>query len=181
MMCPALTTRLYVRHMLVDNRGCGWLCLSHPFTHGHAQVLSNEFVNAPTVVGSLDGKAAPVAFQGVGQFLGENPLAMAVLSGSSTSYSAVPLWPIADFAEGYGTETVLVSAIQARNNARVVVSGSLYMFSDAAATKTVQRPTDAEPQATSNRVFAEVCARPHLLQHRESSHFSHTLCLCVLY
>ena len=155
---------------------------SHILSHTcHAQVLSNEFVNAPTVVGSLDGKAAPVAFQGVGQFLGENPLAMAVLSGSSTSYSAVPLWPIADFAEGYGTETVLVSAIQARNNARVVVSGSLYMFSDAAATKPVQRPTDAVPQATSNRVFAEVRAITRAATLGVKSLLTHTLLVCAFY
>ena len=51
--------------------------------------------------------------------------------GSATSYSYFPLKDVSDskiFAAG--KETVLVSSLQARNNARVVFVGSMKMLSD---------------------------------------------------
>lgn len=45
-----------------------------------------------------------------------------------------------------GKNTVLIAALQARNNARVVISGSLYFFSDEAFTSPVQK-------ALSNKKF----------------------------
>jgi len=43
------------------------------------------------------------------------------------------------YPHAVGKNTVLIAALQARNNARVVFSGSLYFFSDAAFTSPVQK------------------------------------------
>jgi len=40
---------------------------------------------------------------------------------------------------GTGKDLLLIAALQARNNARVVFSGSLYFFSDAAFRSSVQK------------------------------------------
>jgi hypothetical protein len=43
------------------------------------------------------------------------------------------------YPHAVGRSTLLISALQARNNARVVFSGSLYFFSDEAFTSPVQK------------------------------------------
>lgn len=77
----------------------------------------------------------PILFNGVTHRLtGRNPLVIPVLTGSSTSYSlqlgrkGALVNPNSPFI---GSNNVLVSAFQARNNARVVFSGSSDLFSDA--------------------------------------------------
>jgi len=73
---------------------------------------------------------APILFQGVGQDIEEDSaLLFSVLSASSTAYSHVPSEKIEELHVA-GKLTSLVSALQARNNARVVFAGSLEMFSD---------------------------------------------------
>jgi oligosaccharyltransferase complex subunit beta len=52
-----------------------------------------------------------------------------VLRGNPSTYSANPNKAI-DSLDFGGEKTLLVSAIQARNNARIIVSGSLEMFSN---------------------------------------------------
>jgi len=65
----------------------------------------------------------------VGHAAQESPLVIKVLTGSPTAFSADPTKPVQEIQSG-GTDTLLVSAIQTRGNARVVVSGSLDLFSD---------------------------------------------------
>jgi oligosaccharyltransferase complex subunit beta len=75
---------------------------------------------------------APVVFRGVGHRLtGKNPLIQALLVGEPSAYSfslnaksAVPAAALT------GAQVSLVSALQARNNARIVFSGSKDLFSD---------------------------------------------------
>lgn len=43
------------------------------------------------------------------------------------------------YPHAVGKNTLLIAALQARNNARVVFSGSLYFFSDEAFTSPVQK------------------------------------------
>jgi oligosaccharyltransferase complex subunit beta len=43
------------------------------------------------------------------------------------------------YPHAVGRSTLLIAALQARNNARVVFSGSLYFFSDEAFTSPVQK------------------------------------------
>jgi len=59
-------------------------------------------------------------------------LHFSVLSGQDTTYSSQSGIPLqqSDLTHGIGESLVLIAALQARNNARVLVSGSLSFFSD---------------------------------------------------
>lgn len=73
----------------------------------------------------------PVLFKGIGHSVNpDNILAVKVLKGNPTSYSADPDLPISDNTLSSGDKTLLVSAVQARNNARLLFAGSLDMFSN---------------------------------------------------
>ncbi|CAM9800687.1 unnamed protein product, partial [Phaeothamnion confervicola] len=80
----------------------------------------------------LDGGAAkPVFYSGVGHAIeSDNIQAVVVLKGSGTAYTADPSRPIGRAPENAGGSVALVTAVQARNNARLLVAGSLAMFSD---------------------------------------------------
>jgi oligosaccharyltransferase complex subunit beta len=72
-----------------------------------------------------------VLFRGIGHAVDDsNILAIKVLRGNPSTYSANPAKPIDDYPENAGADTLLVTAIQARNNARIVVTGSIDMFSN---------------------------------------------------
>jgi oligosaccharyltransferase complex subunit beta len=53
-----------------------------------------------------------------------------VLTGSPTAYSHNPDSAITDYPHTVGTATLLIAALQARNNARVMFFGSLDFFSN---------------------------------------------------
>lgn len=55
---------------------------------------------------------------------------MQVLTGGVSSYSASPSKEVAGNLEVVGRETLLITAIQARNNARAAFAGSLSFFSN---------------------------------------------------
>lgn len=77
------------------------------------------------------GVTAPLLYRGAGLLAdAENPLVLSILSGSSTAYSHNPDQPIKEYPHAVGKNTVLIAGLQARNNARVVFSGSLDFFSD---------------------------------------------------
>ncbi|KAJ3119618.1 hypothetical protein HK100_000233 [Physocladia obscura] len=87
----------------------------------------------PTLQGQISRGELPLLFRGVGHRLtGKNPLIIPVLVGNPTSFSyldstkgkAAPLTP----GSLVGSSLVLISAFQARNNARVVFSGSVDLF-----------------------------------------------------
>ncbi|KAJ8867296.1 hypothetical protein PR048_031097 [Dryococelus australis] len=78
----------------------------------------------------------------------DNPLVLQVLTAESSAYSYVPDEPVKEiikptllfqFPHAVGKNTLLIAALQARNNARVMFSGSLYFFSDEAFTSSVQK------------------------------------------
>ncbi|XP_055948311.1 dolichyl-diphosphooligosaccharide--protein glycosyltransferase 48 kDa subunit-like [Argiope bruennichi] len=88
-----------------------------------------NLINAPTVIGSKN--IAPLLFRGVGIISDQqNSLILEVLSASSTAYSYNPDVKVNEYPHAVGKNTLLISALQARNNARVVFSGSLDFFSD---------------------------------------------------
>lgn len=101
----------------------------------HTHILAHEATKSPAILGAYatDVTRAPVLFHGVGQSLvdPENVLALRVLEGNPSTYSAMPNKPVGDGPESAGQQTLLVTAVQGRNNARVVVAGSLDMFSNA--------------------------------------------------
>ncbi|KAM7445306.1 hypothetical protein ABFA07_006185 [Porites harrisoni] len=81
----------------------------------------------------------PLLFQGVGMTADpENPLVLEVLTASSTAYSYYPDVKISEYPHAVGKSTLLIAGLQARNNARVVFSGSLDFFSDEYFNRVVQ-------------------------------------------
>jgi len=104
----------------------------------HMVVVSDRLVRNEKVLGGeagREGGVAPVVFRGVGVTVeGDNVLALPILTGASSTYSAVPNKEIPSSSSSLanaGKALGLITAVQARNNARVIVSGSLDFFSDA--------------------------------------------------
>ncbi len=88
----------------------------------------------------------------------ESILAVPVLAGNPSTYSFFPNKVVSDAPESIGSQTVLVSAIQGRNNARVVISGSLELFSNNFFGAEISRaPSGNRPfsQASSKWTFRE--------------------------
>jgi len=109
-------------------------------SHTKLAVDATNLVKADAIV---DNTGAPILFKGVGMVMDpENPLTIPILRGSSTSYSFFPEDPIDEYPHGVGSNLMLVTGLQARNNARVVFSGSLLMFSDDYLTSAVQKDAD---------------------------------------
>jgi len=83
---------------------------------------------------------APVLFRGVGFTLKDsNRLIFTLLRGSSTSFTGPADSLITSRPSAVGHNNILVAALQARNNARLVFSGSLDLFSDKFFQSPVQR------------------------------------------
>merc|ERR1712170_338152 len=96
-----------------------------------------NLIKAPMIVG--DKASAPVLFRGVGMSADpDNPLVLSVLHASSTANSFSPDEQITEYPHAVGKNTLLVAALQARNNARVLFFGSLDLFSDEFFTMSVQ-------------------------------------------
>lgn len=107
----------------------------------HTTILtaSKNLINSPTIVGDSrkDGKK-PLLYKGTGLLADkENALVLQILTAESTAYSYNPDQTIKDYPHAVGRNTLLIAALQARNNARVVFSGSLYFFSDEAFTNAI--------------------------------------------
>jgi len=95
----------------------------------HTLVTSKNVINADIITGGKPSK--PIHFRGVGLASDPaNPLVIPILTASSTAYSYRMKTDIEDYPHAVGTSTILVGGIQARNNARVVLCGSIDMFSN---------------------------------------------------
>lgn len=103
-------------------------------------VLGEENVaKASIITGQVTG---PIVFRGTGLTLeAGNSLLHPVLSAHTTSYVYAPNTVVKDDPALKGRTIALVAALQARNNARVLVSGSLAFFSDQFFGKVVQEVT----------------------------------------
>ncbi|XP_047311761.1 dolichyl-diphosphooligosaccharide--protein glycosyltransferase 48 kDa subunit-like [Impatiens glandulifera] len=94
----------------------------------HTLIASDHFIQSDALLGSKKIEA-PVLFQGIGHSLNPaNSLVLKVLSASSSAYSANPKSKLSSAPTLLGSTISLVSVVQARNNARVLISGSLSMF-----------------------------------------------------
>ncbi len=69
----------------------------------------------------------------------DNPLVMDILHGKSSAYSHNPEEEVTEYPHAVGKNTLFVAALQARNNARVVFTGSVDMFSDEFFQSSVQK------------------------------------------
>ncbi|VDL75712.1 unnamed protein product [Nippostrongylus brasiliensis] len=99
----------------------------------HTTIVASkqQLLNAQLIAGDAT-KINPVLFKGVGMVAHKrNLLRLEVLRAASTSYSYNPLTPVDDYPAALGSQLLLIGAVQARNNARAVFTGSMEMFSDA--------------------------------------------------
>jgi len=97
------------------------------FDGDHTLLVANNFLpNATIITGT---PTAPVLFRGIGHTLEKgNHLLLPILRASPNAYTAADQSDLA--STGKGQDLLLISALQARNNARVTFSGSLEFFSD---------------------------------------------------
>ncbi|KAM0952014.1 putative dolichyl-diphosphooligosaccharide--protein glycotransferase [Dioscorea sansibarensis] len=96
----------------------------------HTLIASNSFINSNVILGDKKIEA-PVLFQGIGHSLNPaNSLVLKVLSASPSAYSANPKTKLSSPPSLTGSAISLVSVVQARNNARILISGSLALFSN---------------------------------------------------
>ncbi|XP_045474679.1 dolichyl-diphosphooligosaccharide--protein glycosyltransferase 48 kDa subunit [Harmonia axyridis] len=104
-------------------------------------VVGNEnLIDSEVIIGQPRSKIAPLLYEGTGLLADtENPLVLSLVSGHSTSYSYIPGQKIKEYPHAVGKDTLLIAGLQARNNARVVFSGSLSFFSDEFFTSSVEK------------------------------------------
>ncbi|CAL9148618.1 unnamed protein product [Musa hybrid cultivar] len=96
----------------------------------HTLISSDDFIKSDVILGDrmIEG---PVFFRGIGHSLhAVNSLVLKVLSASPAAYSANPSAKLSRPSSLTGSAISLVSIVQARNNARVLITGSLDMFSN---------------------------------------------------
>lgn len=99
---------------------------------------SSNLIDAPVIVGSKS--IPPLLYQGTGLIADpDNPLILRLLTASSSAYSYHSEQSVKEYPHAVGKNTLLIAALQARNNARVLFSGSLYFFSDEAFTSSVKK------------------------------------------
>ncbi|XP_021185355.3 dolichyl-diphosphooligosaccharide--protein glycosyltransferase 48 kDa subunit [Helicoverpa armigera] len=99
--------------------------------HTRIVVPPKNLISSPTIVG--DQNTQPLLFEGTGLILDkDNSLVLPILTADSTAYSYNPKSQVKEYPHAVGRKTVLIAALQARNNARIVFSGSLFFFSDEA-------------------------------------------------
>lgn len=119
--------------------------------HTTLVACTSNLIDSEIIVGSR--KSAPLLYRGTGLLADkENPLVLPILTASSTAYSYVPDVPIKEYPHAVGKGALLIAALQARNNARVVFSGSLYFFSDEAFTSGVKKINDAKEHKQSGNL-----------------------------
>ncbi|CAF4523684.1 unnamed protein product, partial [Rotaria socialis] len=92
----------------------------------------NNLLSSELIVGQAKKNNLPFLFRGTGMSSDpENPLLLDVLTASSTSYTANPdEKTLSEYPATVGKRTLLISVLQARNNARVGFVGSLDFFSN---------------------------------------------------
>ncbi|XP_034684450.1 dolichyl-diphosphooligosaccharide--protein glycosyltransferase 48 kDa subunit-like [Vitis riparia] len=96
----------------------------------HTLIASDDFIQSDVILGSTTVEA-PVLYKGIGHSLNSaNSLVLKVLSASPSAYSADPNSKLSSPPLLTGLAISLVSVVQARNNARIMISGSLEMFSN---------------------------------------------------
>nr|CCA17402.1 putative dolichyldiphosphooligosaccharideprotein glycosyltransferase 48kD subunit [Albugo laibachii Nc14] len=96
----------------------------------NSAILASDLVSSSHIVGTAPATGKPIAFYGLGTIIdGSSILAFHVLNAPSTAYLCK--WEGGSCRKSaYGSVIGLVTAVQARNNARVIFSGSMELFSD---------------------------------------------------
>ncbi|CAD5216624.1 unnamed protein product [Bursaphelenchus xylophilus] len=121
-------------------------------THTALVVPKTQLIDAELIAGK---KLSPLLYKGIAlTYNTENPLRLSVLTGTLTSYNFNPKQKINEYPQAIGQNTVLVGAVQARNNARVVLTGSLALFSDEYINAQIQKNgANQKPEKSGNAEF----------------------------
>lgn len=119
----------------------------------HTTIVADpsHLLSSPIIVGkALQGN--PILFRGTALIADKsNQLRLELLSAATTAYSFNPYNKVEEYPGVVGRSTLLIGAMQARNNARVVLAGSLAMFSDAFINANVNKyGSTAKPQKSGN-------------------------------
>eukprot|EP00199_Chlamydomonas_sp_CCMP681_P000714 CAMPEP_0119107804 /NCGR_PEP_ID=MMETSP1180-20130426/11608_1 /TAXON_ID=3052 ORGANISM="Chlamydomonas cf sp, Strain CCMP681" /NCGR_SAMPLE_ID=MMETSP1180 /ASSEMBLY_ACC=CAM_ASM_000741 /LENGTH=437 /DNA_ID=CAMNT_0007093347 /DNA_START=11 /DNA_END=1324 /DNA_ORIENTATION=+ len=125
----------------------------------HTLIVAKDIVSAPAIFSSAI--KAPILFRGVGCAVSANSeLITVALSAPWTSYSTDPRKPMLEPTElMVGSNIALVAAVQARNNARVLVTGSVDLFSDElAAAEVLSGPSKTTAGKSGNAEFVSALA-----------------------
>ncbi len=112
-------------------------------------------IDAELIVGK--DTSTPCLFRGLGMTADpENPLILEIMTGSTTSYSYFTDDAIEEYPHAVGKSTLLLAGLQARNNARVVFSGSIDFFSNAFFAASVLKaiPGAKDFETSNNRELA---------------------------
>jgi oligosaccharyltransferase complex subunit beta len=103
------------------------------FSLHHTVFRARNTADSKAVLGSFNGKSEqnPILYKGISHSIGEeNVLGMGILTGNPTSYSYFPNKAMKEGPFSAGARSLLVSGIQGRNNARILIAGSIEMFSN---------------------------------------------------
>jgi len=114
----------------------------------HTILVSTNFVDSEVVIGKNKN---PVLWKGIAHSLVANPLTFQIIGASATAYSHQPDNEVEEDPFLSGKEIALISALQSRNNARVLFSGSLDFFSNKFFNSEVQKQNSAKKSASGNR------------------------------
>ncbi|KAF3330185.1 dolichyl-diphosphooligosaccharide--protein glycosyltransferase subunit [Carex littledalei] len=96
----------------------------------HTLIASDNFIKSNVIFGDK-AIEAPILFRGIGHSVNPaNTLVLKALTASPSAYSANPRAKLSSPPPLTGSAISLVSLMQARNHARVLISGSLEMFSN---------------------------------------------------
>ncbi|KAL3702205.1 hypothetical protein R1sor_020227 [Riccia sorocarpa] len=120
----------------------------------HSLIIGDKLVESDVILGK-GGVKDPVLFRGIGHSV--NPasdLVVTVLSASPSAFSAPPNAVLKSPPALTGTSISLVSLVQARNNARILVSGSLDLFSDKFFKSSVQKFGSSSRSGSGNEKLA---------------------------
>ena len=94
----------------------------------HTSVLCTNFIDSRALLGDFYPKKdrTSVLYRGIGHAFEEDSIfAVKILKANPSAYSTNPHISLGDYPQGTGEETSLVTSIQTRNNARILVSGSM--------------------------------------------------------
>lgn len=115
-----------------------------------ANMMDTELIVGPKTT-------IPCLYRGLGMIAdSENPLILEIMHGTTTSYSYFTDDKIEEYPHAVGKSTLLVAGMQARNNARIVFSGSIDFFSNKFFAASVMKsvPGAKESDQSNNRAMA---------------------------
>ncbi len=122
----------------------------------HSTILAGKFATDEHIISAKVREGGPILYKGIAHSLGNSPLIQPILAASRTSYSYDTSEEFEAVEDPWiaGPQTWLVSAVQARNNARVGISGSVEMFSNDFMAATIGNPGSI-PTRSGNRAFVQ--------------------------